>query len=68
MERLLETIDKYIEIQEKKELISLSHDMSADFKQIVEIIKQSDDREKTISMFNREVQKKIQDLIDGGIL
>jgi geranylgeranyl pyrophosphate synthase len=68
MERLLETIDKYIEIQEKKELISLSQDMSADFKQIVEIVKQSDDREKTISMFNKEVQKKIQDLIDGGIL
>jgi len=68
MERLLETIDKYIEIQEKKELISLSQDMSADFKQIVEIVKQSDDREKTISMFNKEVQQKIQDLIDGGIL
>jgi len=68
MERLLETIDKYIEIQEKKELISLSQDMSADFKQIVEIVKNSDNREKTISMFNEEVQKKIQDLIDGGIL
>lgn len=68
MERLLETIDKYIEIQEKKELISISQDMSADFKQIVEIVKNSDDREKTISMFNKEVQEKIQDLIDGGIL
>jgi hypothetical protein len=68
MERLLETIDKYIEIQEKKELISLSQNISADFKQIVEIVKNSDDREKTISMFNKEVQQKIQDLIDGGIL
>ena len=68
MKRLLETIDKYIEIQEKKELISLSLDESADFKQIVEIVKNSDDREKTISMFNKEVQQKIQDLIDGGIL
>jgi hypothetical protein len=68
MERLLETIDKYIEIQEKKELISLSQDISADFKQIVEIVKNSEDREKTISMFNKEVQGKIQDLIDGGIL
>ena len=68
MGRLLETIDKYIEIQEKKELISLSQDISADFKQIVEIVKHSSDREKTISMFNKEVQQKIQDLIDGGIL
>lgn len=68
MERLLETIDKYIELQERKELIALSQDMSADFKQIVEIVKHSDDRKKTISMFNKEVQKKIQDLVDGGIL
>jgi hypothetical protein len=68
MERLLETIDKYIEIQERKELISISQDVSADFKQIVEIVKNSDDKEKTISMFNKEVQQKIQDLIDGGIL
>ena len=46
----------------------MSLDMSADFKQIVEIVKNSDDREKTISMFNKEVQERIQELIDGGIL
>jgi Cft2 family RNA processing exonuclease len=68
MERLLEKIDKYIEIQEKKELISLSIDASVDFEDIVEMVKKSSDREKTISMFNKEVQRKIQDLIDGGIL
>lgn len=68
MKRLLETIDNYIEIQERKELISLSLDESVDFKHIVEIVKNSTDREKTISMFNKEVQQKIQDLIDGGIL
>ncbi len=68
MERLLETIDKYIELQERKELISLSLDISADLKQIVEMVKNSKDREKTISMFNKEVQERIQELIDGGIL
>jgi hypothetical protein len=68
MKRLLETIDKYIEIQEKKESISLSLDMSADLKQIIEMVKNSNDREKTISIFNKEVQGKIQELIDGGIL
>ena len=68
MERLLEKIDKYIEIQEKKEIISLSMDASIELEDIIEMVKNSSDREKTISMFNKEVQGKIQDLIDGGIL
>jgi hypothetical protein len=34
MERLLEKIDKYIEIQEKKEVISLSTDASVDLEDI----------------------------------
>jgi hypothetical protein len=68
MERLLETIDKYIEIQEKKEAIALSLEMTTDLKKIIEMVKNSYDREKTISMFSEEVQKQIQELIDGGIL
>lgn len=68
MERLLETIDKYIEIQEKKELISLSMDMTADLKKIIDIVRESKDRDNTISMFSKEVQKQIQELVDGGIL
>ena len=68
MELLLEKIDKYIEIQEKKEAIALSTDVSAYLVDIIDMIKKSSDREKAISMFSEEVQKQIQDLIDGGIL
>jgi hypothetical protein len=68
MELLLEKIDKYIEIQEKKEAIALSTDVSAYLEDIIDMIKKSSDREKAISMFSEEVQKQIQDLIDGGIL
>jgi hypothetical protein len=68
MEQLLEKIDKYITIQEKKEAISLSLEMTTDLKNIIEMVKKSDDKEKTISMFNEEIQKQIHDLMDGGIL
>ena len=68
MKQLLEKIDKYLLIQEKKERISLSLDMSSDIKDIIEIVRKSDDRDKTLSMFSKEVQEQIQKLIDGGIL
>jgi ribosomal protein S20 len=68
MKQLLEKIDKYIRIQEKKEAISLSLEMTTDLKKVIEMVKNSDDKERTISMFSEDVQKQIQDLIDGGIL
>jgi hypothetical protein len=41
MERLLEKIDKYIEIQEKKEAIALSTDDHRFEKDIIEMVKNS---------------------------
>ena len=52
MEQLLRKIDKYLLIQEKNETISLSLNPSDDLKDIIEIVRNSDDRDKTLSMFN----------------
>lgn len=68
MEILLEKIDRYLTVQEKKDAISLSLDSSKDIKDIIEIVRKSDDRDKTLSLFNEDVREQIQKLIDGGIL
>lgn len=68
MKQLLEKIDKYLLIQEKNDAISLSLNSNSDIRDIIEIVRKSDDREKTLSMFNDEVRVKIQKLIEGGIL
>lgn len=68
MEQLLTKIDKYLLIQEKNDAISLSLNPNTDIKDIVEIVRNSDDRDKTLSMFTQEVREQIQKLIDGGIL
>jgi hypothetical protein len=68
MTRLLEKIDKYLVVQEKKDAISLSLDSNSDLKDVIEMVRKSDDKEKTISMFSAEIQEEIRKLIDGGIL
>lgn len=70
MELLIEKIDRYVKAQEKKEEISQSLDMikKTDLKEIIEVVKKSEDREGTISMFKKEIQEQIRALIDGGIL
>lgn len=68
MEQLINKIDKYLSIQEKNEAILLSLKSNDDLKDIIEIVRNSDDKDKTLSMFNEEVKEKIHKLIDGGIL
>jgi DNA-directed RNA polymerase subunit H (RpoH/RPB5) len=68
MEQLLEKIDKYLVIQEKNDAIALSLKSNGDLKDIIEIVRKSNDKDKTLSMFNQEVREQIQKLIDGGIL
>ena len=68
MKQLLEKIDKYITIQEKKDAIAMSLNPNSDLKDIIEIVKNSKDREKTLSMFNEQVRDQIQKLLDGGII
>lgn len=66
MELLLEKMDNYIKLQEKKEEISLS--LSGDIFDIIEMVKKSKDRDSFISTLNDEVKQQIQELIAGGIL
>lgn len=68
MIQLLEKIDKYLLVQEKKDAISLSFDSNSDLKDIIEIVRKSDNKDSIISMFSTEIQEEIKKLIDGGIL
>lgn len=68
MEQLLGKIDKYLLIQEKNDAISMSLKSDSDLKDIIEMVRKSDDRDKTLSMFNEGVREQIQKLIDGGII
>ena len=68
MENLTDKIDKYIMIQEKKEAISMSLDSKSDIKDIIDIVRKSEDKDKILSIFNEEVRKQIKKLIDGGII
>jgi hypothetical protein len=68
MIKLLEKIDKYLVVQEKKDAISLSLDSNSDLKDVIEMVRKSDDKEKTISIFSVEIQEEIKKLVDGGIL
>lgn len=68
MKTLLEQIDGYLTIQERKDAISLSHNSNSDLKDIIEIVKKSTDIDKTLSMFSEEIQKQIKKMLDGGII
>ena len=68
MIQLLEKMDKYLLIQEKNDAISLSLKEGGEIKDIIEMVRNSNDKDKTISMFNDEIQGQIRKLIDGGIL
>jgi len=66
MKQLLNKIDQYLLIQEKKENISLS--LSNDINDIIEMVKKSDNKDDIISMLNKDVKEQIKKLIEGGIL
>ena len=68
MREILENIDKYLQVQEKKDAISLSLDSNSDLKDIIEMVRNSSERDKTIAMFSEEVRAELHKLIDGGIL
>jgi len=68
MRQLINRIDKYLSVQEKNEAISMSLKSNSDLKDIIEIVRNSDDKDKTLSIFNEEVKEQIHKLIDGGIL
>jgi len=68
MAQLLENIDRYLNVQEKKDAIDLSLDSNSDLKDIIEVVRNSSDKEKIITMFDEKVRVELQILIDGGII
>ena len=68
MEELLGRIDNYLDIQNKKERISESLYISSDIKEVIELVKKSEDKEKILSLLDENIRKEIQKLIEGGLL
>lgn len=68
MAELLSKIDNYLDIQNKKERIEESLNISSDIKEVVELIKKSDNREGLLRLLDRNVREEIEKLIDGGLL
>lgn len=68
MEELLSRMDNYLDTQKKKERIELSLNMSSDIKEVIELIKKSDDKEEILSLLDEDVRKEIEKLIEGGLL
>lgn len=65
----LEKIDKYLMIKEKNDVISMSLNSDNDLNDdIIEMVRNSEDREKAISMFNEEMQIELRKLQEGGII
>lgn len=65
MSKLLNQIDGYLSIQEKKESIDQSLYTTKDVSKVIEIVKKSKDKKKALGMLDKEVRKK---LLEGGIL
>lgn len=68
MEQLLRKIDNYLDVQEKKDVISASLDSNKELTDIIELVRKSNDIEKTLSFFTPEIREQIQILIEGGII
>jgi hypothetical protein len=68
MKTLLKKINDYLDIQEKKDSISISMDNDIDIQDIIDMVKKSDDMEHSISLLNDDIREKIDKLIEGGIL
>lgn len=68
MEELLGRIDNYLDTQSKKERIEESLNISSDIKEVIELIKKSDNKEGILSLLDEDVRKEIEKLIEGGLL
>lgn len=68
MEQLLGKIDNYLEVQEKKDIISISLDSNRELTEVIELVRKSNDIEKTLSLFTPEIREQIEKLIEGGII
>jgi hypothetical protein len=68
MNLLIDKIDEYLLMQEKKDAIDLSLNDNKDLKDVIEIIRKSSDKDKIISIFTNDIREQIKKLIDGGII
>lgn len=68
MNLLIDKIDEYLLMQEKKDAIDLSLNDNRDLKDVIEIIRKSSDKDKIISIFTNDIREQIKKLIDGGII
>jgi hypothetical protein len=68
MTELLSKIDNYLDIQVKKERIEESLHVSSDIKDVIELVKKSENKEEILKLLNRNVREQVKKLIDGGLL
>lgn len=68
MEELLGRIDNYLDTQTKKERIEESQNISSDIKEVVELIKKSDNKQGILALLDEDVREEIEKLIEGGLL
>jgi len=68
MEELIGRIDNYLDIQTEKERIEDSLYISSDIKEIIELVKKSDDKERILSLLDNDVREEIKKLIEGGLI
>jgi len=68
MAELLNKIDNYLDIQGKKERIEDSLMISSDIKEVIELVKKSDNKEGILKLLDKNVREEIEKLMDGGLL
>jgi len=68
MRELLNRIDDYLDIQTKKERIERSLYISSDIKEVIELIKKSDNKEDILNLLDKDIKQEVEKLIDGGLL
>ena len=68
MEELLNRIDGYLSIQEKKERIDESLQVPSDMKEVIEFVKNSKDMNRTLLLLEPDVREEVKKFIDGGII
>jgi hypothetical protein len=65
----LDKINKYLFLQEKKESIYQSQNVDKIIlDEAIEIYRKSDNKEKTLNMFNEDIKKQLKTLIEGSII
>jgi len=68
MEELISRIDNYLDIQTKKERIEQSLHMSSDIKEVIELIKKTNNKDGILRLLDEDIRQEIEKLIDGGLI